>query len=256
MEEKETKTVSFKDIGNLIKLNWLLITIIMILSLAVSGAYAFLFQKTDYTASVMLEVCLKDSGEEDELAESSVYSFTRYLAKGYKVLMSSSAYLTEYNNAQSTEKENKIVGSNISYTIDDELDVLFTITYTVSDKGTSSEIMEQRVVDTLNGYIYFAKDKIDANNVSVYAGRLEPISWADVNTVKTSKGTAKTLAVGLLIGIVISFVILLFKFLKDDTVGEKEDVELLTGTSVIAFIPLVHSEPVKGKNAKSTKQTN
>lgn len=242
MEEKETKSISFKDIGGLLKANLVLIVVILAISIAISGAYAFLFQKTNYTASVMLEVCLKENGEEDNLAESSIYSFARYLSKGYKVLFSSSAYLAEANNE---ENHIGIVGNNLSYNIDDELDVLFTVSYTVSNKGTPVEEMKLQVAKTLNDYIDFAKSKIDSNELSVYAGRLNIVSYAEENTVKASKGTVKTFAIGVLAGIVIAFIVILIKFMSDDTVGEKEDVELLTETTVIAFIPLVHSDSSK-----------
>lgn len=262
MEENETKSVSFKDIGNLIKLNWLFIVIVLALSIAISGAYACFVQKTNYTASVMLEVGVKETGSEDNVSESSIYSFARYLAKGYKVLLSNDDYINRYNkyvdNYNNTNvngpKLTKIDADAIEFTIDDDLDVLFSVSYTVADKGSDPEEISLEVSRTLNEYIDYVKGIIDDNDVSIYSKRLTVISKADVNNVKVSKGTLKTILIGFVIGLAVACVVLFIKFISDDSLFDKNEVEKVTGAPVIAIIPVVNENSKKGLFKKGAKE--
>ena len=259
MEERETKTISFKDIGRLIKENLIFIIVIMVIAAIIGGVYALFVQPTEYTASVLLEVCYKESVSDDGSSSTSeknnsaqsIYSFARYLPKGYEVLFTSPAYIDEYNTNVRNRNEEMgfdnltISAGGLNFAIDDDYDVLFTVSYTVSDRGSDPEKMKSLVVGALNSYLEESINKTNDNEKSVYADRLDIISKASTSTVKVNKGVVKSIAIALLIGVVVCFVILLIKYLSDETVGEKEDVEDLTGSTVIAFIPLVQKETSK-----------
>jgi capsular polysaccharide biosynthesis protein len=230
----------------------------MIASVLVGVGYALLVQPTEYTASVLLEVCYKESSVEDGSGDytseknssaQSVYQFARYLPKGYEVLFTSTAYINDYNlkvkdyNSENPEVAKQLISEGgLNFAIDDDLDVLFTVSYTISNKGLSEEEMRTQVVDTINGYLNESIAKTNANTKSMYADRLNIISSATESAVKVNKGSVKTVAIAVLAGLVIIFAVLLIKYLSDDTIALKEDVEDLTGTIVIAYIPLISQE--------------
>ena len=273
MEEKETKTISFSDIGKLLKSNVLLIVVVLIASLILGACYAVFVQPTKYTATILLEVFYKEdsqvgsngatnNGSEKDSSDSSIYSFARYLPKGYEKRFTSPAYIDdynkkvdEYNKNNPDSKKQRISGGGLTFVIDEELDVLFSVTYTVSNKGLTESEMKTLIVDTLNNYIKGSILKTNLDEKSVYADRLNVISPAMESTVTVDKGYIKCMAIALLAGVVICFVILLIKYLSNDTVSEKADVEELTETTVIAFIPLTKNDSKNdaNKNANTNK---
>ena len=258
MEEKDTKAISFKDIGTLIKSNLILVISIIIISGLLGCLYALFIQPVEFTATTLLEVRYKESDVEGEFTESekgksdsSIYSFARYLPKGYEVLFTSPSYVKSYNENE-LNVNNPLYGS-LYFNIDEDLDVLFTVSYTYSKRCSGQEFIDTKnlVAETLDKYIAEAIQKVNEDDASVYANRLAVVSKAADSTVSTDKGMLKIGIIATLIGVIIAFVVLIIKHLLDETVGEKEDVEELTGTTVIAFIPLVQLEKDGAKKSKS-----
>lgn len=243
MSEKETKTISFKDIWNVVKKNLIFVLIIVIASTAIGTVYAFFAKKTTYTVSTTAVVKVEDLQTGETGTEANYASFSVFLAPLCE------SVFTNRNNAlryyQVTGKEINVNAIHVEW---QEQRFDLSITYSAS----SREDIREKVVEDLNSYIKFCIDYVDGNVFYDKNGQVinmqEPIwtslenrikfDMAMVDAVVPSTGKASTMATSLLIGIALAVVFLIIRFYVDDTINDKEVVEEIVDAPVIASISI------------------
>ena len=237
MDEKNTaKTISLGEIFASLKAH-LIFIIVFTLAISVIGAiYALAFKKTTYTASATLQVYVQPT-EDNKISETAAYSFGTYLADDYMKVLKYPEYI---KNA--AEKGVKINASGLKFD-HPEKSVLLEVAYTVKSK---QDVREKTAKD-LNKYLEYTKEAIDAGENSNYAGRLRIESYATADTVSASRGAGTTIIIAFILGLVISVAIIVIKYFVDDTFKSKEDVESVTGATVLTVIGLIGDDGRKSK---------
>ena len=237
MDEKNTaKTVSLGEIFASLKAH-LIFIIVFTLAISVIGAiYAFAFKKTTYTASATLQVYVQPT-EDNKISETTAYSFGTYLADDYMKVLKYPEYIKK-----AAEKGVKINASGLKFD-HPEKSVLLEVSYTVKSKKD----VREKTANELNNYLKYTKEAIDAGENSNYAGRLRIESYASPDTVSASRGAGTTIIIAFILGLVISVAIIVIKYLVDDTFKSKEDVESVTGATVLTVIGLIGDDGRKSK---------
>lgn len=77
---------------------------------------------------------------------------------------------------------------------------------------------------------------------------------ANLPTAPASPNVIKWTAIGLLLGIFLCSMIIVIRFLVDDTIKTGDDVEKYLGLSTLAMIPIIDAEGGKSKHGKKSKQ--
>ena len=242
MSEKETKTISFKDIWNVVKKNLIFVLIIVIVSTAIGTVYAFFVKKTTYTVSTTAVVKVEGLHTGETGTEANYASFSVFLAP-----LCESVFTNKNNALRYKEVTEKTINVNAIRVEWQEQRFDLSITYSAS----SREDIREEVVDDLNNYIQFCIDYVDGKEF-YKNGELvelqEPIwtslenrikfDMAMVDAVVPSTGKASTMAKSLLIGIALAVVFLIIRFYVDDTINDKEIVEEIVDAPVIASISI------------------
>lgn len=237
MDEKNTaKTISLGEIFASLKAH-LIFIIVFTLAISVIGAiYALAFKKTTYTASATLQVYVQPT-EDNKISEATAYSFGSYLVDDYMKVLKYPEYI---KNA--AEKGVKINASGLKFD-HPEKSVLLEVAYTVKSKKD----VREKTANDLNKYLEYTKEAIDAGENSNYAGRLRIESKATADTVSASRGAGTTIIIAFILGLVLSVAIIVIKYFVDDTFKSKEDVESVTGATVLTVIGLLGDDGRKSK---------
>ncbi len=78
------------------------------------------------------------------------------------------------------------------------------------------------------------------------------VEEANLPAAPSSPSVVKWTCIGGLLGIFVCAMILVIRFLLDDTVKTSDDVEKYLGLSTLAMIPIIEDESTKGKKGKNT----
>ena len=231
MSEKETKTISFFDIWNVVKKNFIFVLIIIIFSTMIGTVYAFFVKKTTYSVSTTAVVKvegLQTGGSGNEL---NYFSYSVYLAPLCEGVFKNQNNALRYK--QETGKKISVSAINVQW---QEQRFDLTISYSLQSRDN----LEERVVTELNDYITWCIDYVNNSNESIWTSLKDRIKFdkARQDAVSSSTGKAKTIATSLLIGIALAVVFLVIRFYVDDTINDKEVVEDIVGAPVIASISI------------------
>ena len=235
MDEKNTaKTVSLGEIFASLKAHFVFI-IAFTLALSVIGAvYALAFKKTTYTASATLQVYVAPTGN---ISETTAYSFGTYLAEGYMKVLKYPEYVKK-----AADNDIKINPNALKFTHPDK-SVILEVTYSIKSKQN----VKEKTANDLTEYLKFAIEEINKSENSYYANRLRIESEATADTVSANRGTGTTIMIFFLLGLVASVAIIVIKYFVDDTFKSKEEVEEITGATVLTVVALLEGDGRKSK---------
>jgi len=250
MNEKEKK-LSIGDIFSIFREGLVWIIIITILFACLGGAYAFLVQKTSYTAKIDAYIFTdklyteSDDGKRNEdISEHIAYQYCAMLVPQCESVFTSNEIM---NNV--SKQGIKLKGS-LNFIVQKD-SPFFSITYTYSEHGGDPNAIKYEVAKTLNDYVLKSVEVINADKEKyVYlCDKIVVYSDAAPKDVTTSTGRSKVIALATLLGLVVSMVVVLVKRLLSDTIVDKDQVELITGSQIIATIDI-------SPNMIETKQDN
>lgn len=237
MEEKTTeKTISLGELFASIKAHLALVIILTLSVSAIGAVYAFAFKKTTYTARATLQVYVNP--EETSISETTAYSFGTYLAEDYMKVLKYPEYI---KNA--ADKGVKINANGLKFS-HEEKSVLLEVSYTVKSKQN----IRKKVADDLNDYLVYTKTAIDEGENSNYANRLKIESVATEKDVTASRGAITTVLIAFFAGLALSVVAVIIKYFADDKFRSKDEVEAITGATVLSVIGFSYGEKKKEKN--------
>ena len=240
MEEKFQKEqgISVSDILEVLRAGIIWIVIITFIGLALGIGYAFGMQKTTYTAKLNAYYYVSSyeniNGEKYEVSEHTRYQYSALLAKDSETVFKG-------NDILSTVVP-QVPGVNVSamkFTVYED-SPLFVVSYSISVKGGDPAVHKAEVAKILNDYINKSIDKIndDTGEPHWHKDKIFVSSLATADSVSVDTGRTKSIALGFIAGLVLAVVFVLLKHFLDDTVNSREQVEIITGTQIIALIDI------------------
>ena len=216
----------------LIKFNLLLMILIFVFCTLVGTLFGVLTSKPVYKAS--RSVILRT-----ELQSSSVDAETNNAALAFLVIGQLEYHFTSANYIElanekylqiNPEAKDKISANNIIVEYKDN-SLIFTISYQDRDK--------QVAINKLKA-VFDASIEYFETTSSSYNIKLIATDNADADdrrfAVSVSNGLYKYIIIGAVAGLVIAFAVVLIKNSLDNTVHDKDELEEITGSNMLAFI--------------------
>ena len=258
---------SLSDLLYLIKKNLLLIIIIVSAALVCGFVYGRFINKPTYSAKITT-IVQADTNQ----AESTNYNYGLALTKSFPELIKSDSvtplvakealllYYDEqidgenktYKNKKTGEvisedkftnlvnNKAKVITANTNVTAS-STSLLLYITYStkLTEGYTEAELVEEIkvITDALAQKTieyYGATDSEGKEIFPNFANKLIQLTHA--RSVTVSRGLAKILLIALAIGLVLCFAIIFIRYLIDDTLTSKDEIERITGKPVLAYI--------------------
>ncbi|MBQ9734940.1 MAG: hypothetical protein IJV95_03665 [Clostridia bacterium] len=217
--------------------NLLLIALITILCTLIGVMYGLLFVNPQYTAShsIILRTTVADTSggnnttNNASLGKIYIPMVEEHINSPKFISTANEIYKTEYNGT------GKVTASGISIEYNED-SLIFVMSYTdVSEKVATDKL--QAVYEAASEEL---ADYIKAENVSLIRTNNNP-------AVSVNDGFMKTIIFGALIGVVLSVIVVIVKYVLDNTIHDKQEFEELTGVSVIAYIDKAKKEDPKKK---------
>ncbi len=206
---------------------WFLIVIALIIGLGASIAYSLVKIKPVYTAttSIVLKLAMSDKIESGDNTNNASLA-KRNLPTVKECLISSKcadAANAYYNVANNTRGSNVFKsGIQVSY---GDSSMIFTLGYTDATEELAREKLEAVIV---------AAPSILAEEIEAESVDLIPVQKG--YDVSASDNKARTIVIGGIAGFVMGVGLALLIYLLDNKVRTKEEIESLTGVTVIAYI--------------------
>ena len=257
MEENNQYTggggITFRQLLLNIRANIFLIVAIIVIATIVGVVYSTT-RKTTYTATrSMIVICKNVSDENDNNIYNDLTATSRMIPTiaeycKQEVVLS----LAQEIYGKSNSGEIKKSGVKVSYDESGNNYFLY-ISYTdVEPDLARAKVMavseaEKEIVET-----------VDAKGNPVYVRMMTTLTFVD--TIDTAEdlqkipcvmnsGSKMIIVLAVIIGIIVAVLVVLFRYLLDDTLKTKEELERATGTQVFAFLGDMNaSEEDKGKN--------
>lgn len=257
MEENNQYTggggITFRQLLLIIRANIFLIVAIIVIATIVGVVYSTT-RKTTYTATrSMIVICKNVSDENDNNIYNDLTATSRMIPTiaeycKQEVVLS----LAQEIYGKSNSGEIKKSGVKVSYDESGNNYFLY-ISYTdVEPDLARAKVMavseaEKEIVET-----------VDAKGNPVYVRMMTTLTFVD--TIDTAEdlqkipcvmnsGSKMIIVLAFIIGIIVAVLVVLFRYLLDDTLKTKEELERATGTQVFAFLGDMNaSEEDKGKN--------
>ena len=253
-EVYQEQGISFSDLLFLVKRNILVILIITIVCTIAGGIYAYALKEPVYTAVATAVVQAEQSTTNN--SESTSYSYSVALTNTFKdVIKSQPVIVAAADELAKNEKYSSVdnVRSSLMGKLKSNVSVsstTSTLILTVSAESTDPDeaillantILEQTIAVTDQYQVdENGNNKTDADGNPIYlypilGNKLKVLQNADVDTTSEKHNELLILVVACLIGLIISFVIVLIKFLSDDTYTSKDTFEKTYNINILASI--------------------
>lgn len=253
-EVYQEQGISFSDLLFLVKRNIIIILIVTILCTIAGGVYAFGVKKPVYTAVATAVVQAEQSTTNN--LESTSYSYSVALTNTFKDVIKSQPVIVKaadelvknekYANVDGAKSSlmNKLK-SSVSVTSTTST-LILTVSASSIDKDEAILLANTILAETIAVTDQYEVDengnpKLDSEGKNIYkypilANKLKVLQEADYNTTSIKSNKLLILVVACLIGLIISFVIVLIKFLSDDTYTSKDTFEKTYNINILASI--------------------
>lgn len=257
MEENNQYTggggITFRQLLLIIRANIFLIVAIIVIATIVGVVYSTTRKTTYTTTRSMIVICKNVSDENDNNIYNDLTATSRMIPTiaeycKQEVVLS----LAQEIYGKSNSGEIKKSGVKVSYDESGNNYFLY-ISYTdVEPDLARAKVMavseaEKEIVET-----------VDAKGNPVYVRMMTTLTFVDaIDTAEDlqkipcvmNSGSKMIIVLAVIIGIIVAVLVVLFRYLLDDTLKTKEELERATGTQVFAFLGDMNaSEEDKGKN--------
>ena len=219
---------------------WIIIPTAM-LGFAVGFVIAALFITPQYESSTGIYVMSKQNSDTLSYSDTQLSS---QLTKDYEELIQSrtvlEAVIIRLNLIDETYEglKNRLNISNVKDTR--------IIYITVTDPNPE---MARQIADCIREVAaQHIKDVTDVEAVNV-------VDEANLPVGPSSPSVAKWALIGAFAGIAISCMIIIIRFLMDDTIKSSEDVDKYLGWSTLALIPMMYSDANQSKSKVKSRKT-
>ncbi len=213
--------------------NLFLIIIIAIMGACLGYGYGKMYVKPVYTASRSLILSTAASGAD----AANTAALGKLYVSQVKDLLATTEYVQVANNTYRTKQNGKtpILTNSIGVSYYDS-SLIFTLSYTDVCEQEAKAKLHAIYIATTQGLPYDMSIEmlslIDTANITVDidAGIYEGF------TVSVSSGFTKCVILGFAIGFFLAIIITLLRYVLDNTVRDKNEIEEITGINVIAYI--------------------
>ena len=263
VNEQSEGGISLSDLFYLLKKNLLLILIVIAVSLIAGFGYGRFINKPTYSATTTAIIQAENTGS----TETTNYNYAIALTKSYPDLIKSDIVTprvakealllryeqdgTSYKNKKTGEvlteeafnrlilAKAKEISNGLTITNrDNSLLLLITYKSKLIDGYTEDEIKAE-VVKIANESVVKTKEVFDEEKDGKFvypnfANKLIQLTFPETSTM--SRGLTKILLIAAVIGLVLSLGFVFIRYLIDDTMTSKEDIERVTGVHLLAFI--------------------
>lgn len=259
-EVYQEQGISLSDLLFLIKKNVLMILIITIICTVAGGVYAYKIKKPVYTAIATAVVQAEPTNSGTNEATSYSYSVAltntfKDIIKNITVINAAVDILINENNYNESDRnilKSKLI-NNVSVS-----STASTLTLTVSATSTKAEeaialanaILKATVTEVDKPLIgEDGKPVVDSDgnvvrNYIILADKLKVFSQASGETTSIKHNELLILVVTFMVGLVISFGIILVKYFFDDTYTSKDSFERTYNINILASIQNAEGENV------------
>ncbi len=245
MEKITIKTISLKDLWNILRGCYLFVLVAAVLVTTLMYVRAKINYSPMYSSSGTLYLISKNEGAEESKNEWTVdYTLANVVVSDTIYVLQSRTVLNAVGEEVGIKNGYNALKSNITITHPEDTRVL-----EITAKASSPE-MAKKIVDALS-----VIGPVEANNVLRY-DRIQVYeegtysNWA-INQVSITS----YLTYGLLAGVLV-YVVFLGMFLFDNYIHTEEDIERYLGISIIGDIPDAEAPKKKNKYARYKKRNN
>ena len=233
MENNFVENEKSIPLARLIYKNLVLIIMIVVLTSLIGFAYAIINVRPTYTVNRSFILRTTQSGA----SENNQAALGKLFISNIKDLLALPEYINEANDVY-TERQNgqtKIKSNSLAVNYNDE-SLIFTISYTDANGHDAAAKIHA---------IYLVASEKLAKDMNVESVKLIDIDNVNINVQKdvyegmsytTNGGYTKYIVLGACVGLVISMCIVLIMYALDNTIHSKEELEQVTGASVLAYI--------------------
>ncbi len=238
----EKSGVDFITVLNVLRRFWILLVVTTILGLAAGVVYARVKDKPVYTAtkSVMfvvnvteLNVSTGSSGStvanNATLAKRYLPDLAVYLTSGLFISRADAAYKGTYGENSGDISAKKV---SVSYSANN---LIFSISYSDSESSIAKNKLDA-VITSSNETIQGADEEGSTIQGLIVGEDIELKPAQNYATVSVSTKTARIIVISTVLGLFIGAAIAAIIYLTDNTVRSGDELENLTGSSVIAYI--------------------
>ena len=215
----------------LLKRNWLLIAMITVLVTLLFASYSLFLTKPVYTASrsFILRTELVTGGTEMENGALAVDVLLPQIEDNFTSQKYNEMANEEYKKDKYVKYNDTAISRSAITFIYKEGSLIARLTYTDSNPKVAVEKLKA-VFNTAN--TFFEAEAYTITLISTDNTELEDSRFV----ITESSNLKKFIIIGIIAGLALSFVVVLIKNALDTTVKDRQELEELTGTNVIAII--------------------
>ncbi len=238
------KSVSTKkSLFSLLYKNLLVIILAIVLGLLVGLGIGVLKEKPIYTESTSVMLLAEVDASNEDASNTQDMALSQYLLSDVNELLKSDNFVAVVNKSyKQNGGKGEIYSGAINVTYYNDESLIFSISYTDSDEVLAGKKLNA-VVGEAKEYL---KDKLVADNVELK-------ETTNVNAKSVRYDYKIYLIIGAIVGLVIAVGYYLIRYLLDNTVKDKAEIEELTGVNVFACIEYTKSEENDNLFKKYTK---
>lgn len=240
--QQEENGITIRSLLYLCKKNLLLIILVTLACTVIAGIYGFGFKSYSYT-STATALCEADPSTSSGGNEYSAYSYAVYLTNTFKDFITSDPVTDLAKAKLDALKETKGpdypsisaqgIKNSITVTLG-EYSVIIVIKVKTANQELSADVANCVLESAIE-----AANEVDPNTgkvkYQILYDKLKVVDYAKKES--GSRGALTVCLIGLAVGIVLSFAIIIIKYLTDDTYTSKDDFEREYHINILATIP-------------------
>ncbi|MBR2871551.1 MAG: hypothetical protein IKB98_09310 [Clostridia bacterium] len=226
MDNNVKTSGSKKSIFAVLYKNLLLIILAAVLGALAGFGLGILSVEPVYRQGISVMLIAEVDSSNENASNSQDMALSQYWLGDVNEILTSPSFVKVANDYyKDNGGEGEIVAGGISISYNSEQSLIFSITYTdVSDELAGKKL--SAVVEKAKVHL---QDKLVADNVELK-------ETSNINFKSMDYDYTSYIIIGLLIGLLISVGYVVLRFLLDNTVKDKHELEELTGVNVLACI--------------------
>ena len=238
---REEVEIDIKQIFFVLVDKLVIIILVGVLAALLAFTYTKFMVEPVYQTKTQIYVYVENST--NSTSSTSDIGVATYLSSDYAEIIKTTPVYEEVIENLGLSMSAGSLGSMISVsTIDDTRQIIIYV-------NSTDPYLAQEIANEVREVAATRMEEIMAESgVSV-----STVYEASLPTSPVSPNVTKNTAIGFLAGIVLAVLVIIVKFLLDDTIKSPDDVERYLGISVLATIPLQEDEAAK-KNKKKKKK--
>ena len=225
LEQLESEGISLAELWAMIRKHIVFIFLAVFVCVGLAYGYTRFFEKPTYTAKTTLVVRIPTNTQTGDITTSDI-SIAKSLALVYTDFLKTDQVMTHVIETLGIDYSIATLRDNVLTMTLADSSLLLYISAKTTDPNRSIAIVNQ----VATSGIAFINDEFES-----YGDNLAVLNVATTSLI--SRNTAMNLAIGLLLGGLISAAYVLIREMMAKTIRSRKDIEKLTGLPIIGLIP-------------------